>query len=146
MLSNSLNVSRRQFFGIAAAMGLACAFGSTMAFADDAAKMEGEISAYSREDGSGTRGAFIELTPNLAGLAEYRSDVTQGQAAAVYIKSLIPEKMKVKLVIVDPYRGIPPKPLPHSFLPEDTLHIHRWRYSPDCCDRVIESVFDKNEE
>ena len=61
MLSNSLNVSRRQFFGIAAAMGLACAFGSTMAFADDAAKMQGEISVYSREDGSGTRGAFIEL-------------------------------------------------------------------------------------
>lgn len=61
MLSNSLNVSRRQFFGIAAAMGLACAFGSTMAFADDVAKMEGEISVYSREDGSGTRGAFIEL-------------------------------------------------------------------------------------
>ena len=61
MLSNSLNVSRRQFFGIAAAMGLACAFGNTMAFADDAAKMEGEISVYSREDGSGTRGAFIEL-------------------------------------------------------------------------------------
>ena len=61
MLSNSLNVSRRQFFGIAAAMGLACAFGSTMAFADEAAKMEGEISVYSREDGSGTRGAFIEL-------------------------------------------------------------------------------------
>ena len=61
MLSNSLNVSRRQFFGIAAAMGLACAFGSTMAFADDAAKMGGEISVYSREDGSGTRGAFIEL-------------------------------------------------------------------------------------
>ena len=61
MLNNSLNVSRRQFFGIAAAMGLTCAFGSTMAFADDAAKMEGEISVYSREDGSGTRGAFIEL-------------------------------------------------------------------------------------
>lgn len=61
MLSNSLNVSRRQFFGIAAAMGLVCAFGGNMAFADDAAKMEGEISVYSREDGSGTRGAFIEL-------------------------------------------------------------------------------------
>ena len=61
MLSNSLSVSRRQFFGIAAAMGLACAFGGNMAFADDAAKMEGEISVYSREDGSGTRGAFIEL-------------------------------------------------------------------------------------
>lgn len=61
MLSNSLTVSRRQFFGIAAAMGLACAFGANVALADDAAKMEGEISVYSREDGSGTRGAFIEL-------------------------------------------------------------------------------------
>ncbi len=61
MLSNSLTVSRRQFFGIAAAMGLACAFGANVAMADDAAKMEGEISVYSREDGSGTRGAFIEL-------------------------------------------------------------------------------------
>lgn len=62
MLSNSLTVSRRQFFGMAAAMGLACAFGSRVAFAaDEAATMEGEISVYSREDGSGTRGAFIEL-------------------------------------------------------------------------------------
>lgn len=91
-------------------------------------------------------GVFIELTPNLAGLAEYRGDVAQGQAAAVYIKSLIPEKMKVKLVIVDPYRGIPPKALPHSFIPEDTLHISRWRYSPGCCERVVESVFDEGED
>ncbi len=61
MLSNSLTVSRRQFFGIAAAMGLACAFGANVALADGDAQMTGEISVYSREDGSGTRGAFIEL-------------------------------------------------------------------------------------
>ena len=42
-------------------------------------------------------GVFVELTPNLAGLAEYRSDVSPGQTAAVYIKSIIPEKMKIKL-------------------------------------------------
>lgn len=87
-------------------------------------------------------GIFIELTPNLAGLAEFRDDVAPGQAAAVYIKSMLPDKMKVKLVIVDPYRGIPPKPIPHSFLPPDALHISRWKYSPDCCERVVESVFD----
>ncbi len=46
-------------------------------------------------------GVFVELTPNLAGLAEWRSDVEPGQNAAVYIKSIIPEKNKVKLVIVD---------------------------------------------
>jgi len=35
-------------------------------------------------------GAFIELTPNLAGLAEHREEVTCGQQAGVYIKNLIP--------------------------------------------------------
>lgn len=46
-------------------------------------------------------GAFIELTPNLAGLAESREGVKVGQQASVYIKSIIPEKMKIKLIIID---------------------------------------------
>lgn len=46
-------------------------------------------------------GVFVELTPNLAGLAEWTDDLSPGQKAAVYIKSIIPEKNKVKLVIVD---------------------------------------------
>ena len=46
-------------------------------------------------------GVFIELAPNLAGLAEPQENVRVGQAASVYIKALIPEKMKVKLIIVD---------------------------------------------
>ena len=37
-------------------------------------------------------GVFVELAPNLAGLAEYRNDVYPGQTAAVYIKSIIPEQ------------------------------------------------------
>ncbi len=35
-------------------------------------------------------GIFVELTPNLAGLAEYREGITVGQTAAVYIKNIIP--------------------------------------------------------
>lgn len=46
-------------------------------------------------------GIFIELTPNLAGLAEYADDVREGMTAAVYIKNIIPEKHKIKLIIVD---------------------------------------------
>ncbi len=88
-------------------------------------------------------GIFIELTPNLSGLAEYRADLTVGQTAAVYIKSLIPERMKVKLVVVDPYRGLSVPEPPRRFIPEEVKHIPSWRYSPDSCARVIESVFDR---
>ena len=84
-------------------------------------------------------GIFVELTPNLAGLAEYRDDVSVGQCAAVYIKSIIPERMKVKLVIVDAYRGIPAAVMPpHT----DVRHIDRWRYSPPECAKVVESIFE----
>ena len=51
-------------------------------------------------------GVFIELAPNLAGLAEPRDNVSVGQHASVYIKALIPEKMKVKLIIVDVFDGM----------------------------------------
>ncbi len=46
-------------------------------------------------------GVFIELAPNLAGLAEYNPDVKEGMSAAVYIKNIIPDRRKIKLIIVD---------------------------------------------
>ena len=46
-------------------------------------------------------GTFIEIAPNLAGLAESCADLTPGQAVSVYIKNILPEKMKIKLVIVN---------------------------------------------
>ena len=85
-------------------------------------------------------GVFIELTPNLAGLAEPYPTAFVGQHACVYIKSLIPEKMKVKLMIVDcfePTSG--PISAPEYFI--DHGRIHHWRYSPDCCTKVIETTF-----
>ena len=50
-------------------------------------------------------GIFVELSPNLAGLAEWKAGVEAGQSASVYIKNILPEKMKVKLVLVDTYVG-----------------------------------------
>jgi small subunit ribosomal protein S1 len=48
-------------------------------------------------------GIFVELLPNLAGLAEIRENVSVNQAVSVYIKAIIPEKMKIKLIIVDSF-------------------------------------------
>ena len=85
-------------------------------------------------------GIFVELTPNLAGLAEYCEGVKEGQTAAVYIKSIIPEKMKIKLVIVDTseeFYGKVHEPV--YYFKEN--HMDEWRYSPDGCIREICSVF-----
>ena len=40
-------------------------------------------------------GVFVELTPNLAGLAEPKEHISPKQRAIVYIKDFIPEKMKI---------------------------------------------------
>lgn len=86
-------------------------------------------------------GIFVELAPNLAGLAEYRDDIYAGQSAAVYIKNIIPEKMKVKLVIVDTF----PAPETHEKCFDYKIeagHIDKWIYSPTECVRVIETDFE----
>lgn len=87
-------------------------------------------------------GIFVELRPNLAGLAEFREDVSPGQTAAVYIKSIIPDKMKIKLIIIDSHDSpIYPEPLEY-FIDTDTVtHIDSWRYSPPSCKKKIESIF-----
>ena len=87
-------------------------------------------------------GIFVELKPNLAGLAEYRSDVRQGQTAAVYIKSIIPEKMKIKLIIIDSHDSPEsPAPLEYFIDTERVTHLDSWVYSPPSCKKVIESIF-----
>lgn len=86
-------------------------------------------------------GVFIELTPNLAGLAEPKDGVATGQQASVYIKSLIPEKMKVKLIIVDSFDAKYQPPKPRYFL-GDGIHMDQWKYSPDSSYRLVETVFE----
>lgn len=83
-------------------------------------------------------GVFVELTSNLAGLAEPRENVFIGQQASVYIKSIIPEKMKIKLIIID------------SFFSEykgEIRYFHsgsfvdKWEYSPKECYKKIFTQF-----
>lgn len=84
-------------------------------------------------------GIFVELAPNLAGLAEYAPGIQAGSYAGVYIKSIVPERMKIKLIIVDSFDAEYPNPQIKYFTESD--HIDHWIYSPDKCHKIIESVF-----
>ena len=53
-----------------------------------------------RETEKSKNGIFIELKPNLVGLAEYRENLQYGQDIDVYVKRIIPDKKKIKLVII----------------------------------------------
>lgn len=88
-------------------------------------------------------GIFVELTPNLAGLAECRDGVCVGGTCSVYIKSIIPERMKIKLVLIDSAGAAYEPSLKYRISRLSTPHISHWRYSPAACARVIESVFDE---
>ena len=85
-------------------------------------------------------GISVELTPNLAGLAEYSEGIEAGSHASVYIKSIIPSKMKIKLIIVDSFEAdYPTEPLKYFI---DGGHIEKWVYSPEGSEKIIESQFD----
>lgn len=93
-------------------------------------------------------GVFVELAPNLAGLAEIRDGTREmlsasvGQRVGVYIKNIIPEKMKIKLVLIDSFNSPPSRPEIRYFVDcKSTSHISYWRYSPSTSQKKIETVF-----
>lgn len=90
-------------------------------------------------------GVFVELAPNLAGLCELKEGISVGQTAAVYIKSIIPEKMKIKLVMINAQKEVPGRARTgrqRLFLDtEKVRHLDYWRYSPPCCQKTVETHF-----
>ena len=58
------------------------------------------IVGKAREVEKSKNGIFIELKPNLVGLAEYKDGIEYGQDVNVYVKRIIPDKKKIKLIIV----------------------------------------------
>ncbi len=84
-------------------------------------------------------GIFVELAPNLAGLAELREGVSTGQTAGVFIKAIIPEKMKIKLIIIDVFDD-PNFPAPLTYFPEGD-HIDSWVYSTEQSGKSISTYF-----
>lgn len=59
-------------------------------------KVKGKV----RETEKNKNGIFIELTPNLVGMAEYEDGLEYGQDIDVYIKKIDYDRKKVKLLIV----------------------------------------------
>lgn len=84
-------------------------------------------------------GIFVELAPNLAGLAEPKENIRPGQSVSVYIKALIPEKMKIKLIIVDTCDDTPPPEEIRYFYSGD--HIQTWNYAAEASGRKIVTEF-----
>ncbi len=87
-------------------------------------------------------GVFIELTPNLAGLAELRENIYPGQQASVFIKSILPSRMKIKLIIIETFDGEAGKPKPPEYFFQGT-HLEEFRYSPPQCEKQISTLFSQ---
>lgn len=83
-------------------------------------------------------GVFVELTPNLAGLAEPCQNAKVGECASVYIKSILPEKMKIKLIIIDSFCA--EKPFETVYFKKEG-HIDKFCYSPAVCNKKMETLF-----
>ncbi|MEG1568209.1 MAG: S1 RNA-binding domain-containing protein [Oscillospiraceae bacterium] len=85
-------------------------------------------------------GTFVELAPNLAGLAEPNIALEAGQVVSVYIKSIIADKMKIKLVVLHlcEDNGFM---FPLEYF-DSSIHIEHWVYSAPSASRTIETHFE----
>lgn len=70
-------------------------------------------------------GVFVELTPNLCGLAEPKEGYAVGDGAVVKIRTIRPEGHKVKLWLVNPLPLRPRQPLRYRIT--DGI-VRRWDY------------------
>ena len=83
-------------------------------------------------------GVFVELTPNLAGLAELRDGIHAGNQVSVYIKNILPRRMKMKLIIIEEFGPAPiSRPVPVYM----ENHMDSFLYSPPECEKKVETVF-----
>ncbi len=73
-------------------------------------------------------GAFVELTPNLSGLAEPNFDLHVGDGVSVYIKAILPQRLKIKLVALRKLETLPPRPLRYF---RSSGHMELWKYGSD---------------
>ena len=70
--------------------------------------------------------------------ADSRERLTPGERVSVFIKSIRPERMKIKLQVIDRLPPAEPGPLPYQ-VTDGTLE--RWTYSPPGCEKTVETVF-----
>lgn len=75
-------------------------------------------------------GVFLELTPNLSGLAEPDDRLHPGQVVSAYIKAILPDRQKIKLNVLDTLDPelLPPPALRYT---QTEGHLDYWEYSPN---------------
>ena len=73
-------------------------------------------------------GIFVELAPNLSGLAEVVDGVHPGDRVSVFLKAILPEKQKIKLLIIDTLPPLDTPPPIRYFIDEG--RITNWQYGP----------------
>lgn len=74
-------------------------------------------------------GIFVELAPNLTGLAECCPGVEENQRVSVFIKSIQPDRRKIKLLIIDQLeKEVEFTPFTYPPEPENPA---LWRYDSD---------------
>ena len=84
-------------------------------------------------------GSFIELSPNLSGLADAKERLSPGDGVSVYIKSIRPERMKIKLQVIE---KLPPAPLEPIHYQVTDGKLEHWVYSPPGYEKApVETVF-----
>ena len=60
-------------------------------------------------------GAFVEIAPNLSGLTEPYPGLVQGGRVSVYIKSILPDKQKIKLILINRLPEDAERPRPMTY-------------------------------
>jgi len=71
-------------------------------------------------------GAFIELTPNLSGLADLRDGLESGDAVSVYIKAIRPDTRKIKLQVIQNLGPVDTVPVMKYFITDGV--VTGWTY------------------
>ena len=71
--------------------------------------------------------------------AKSKEGVKVGEQTSVFIKSIIPERMKIKLIIIDTFKyEYNPKEPEYMY---QGNHIDTFLYSPENCDKTVISTF-----
>lgn len=86
-------------------------------------------------------GVFVEITPNLIGLAESCSGVECGDHVSVYVKAIVPDKMKVKLLIISKNDEINCGYKTFDYKLPESGNIRDWVYSTENATKRIETHF-----
>ena len=87
-------------------------------------------------------GIFVELTPNLSGLAEIGEyeHLKNGTGVSVYIKNIVPDKMKIKLSIVEVFREPVQPPEEYKYFINGTS-INQFTYAVPFSNKNIQTIF-----